>query len=103
MGRSTNGWVKNVCVKPRKQEWPKLTKYVDRERLYVKDFKIQTTLHNVIQHHKRDVVGDTLAVHFHCTDKTAFHSSLDGDCLFNSVSTLLADDESRSTEFRYRC
>lgn len=50
-----------------------------------------------------DPVADKLLHHCHFqNDQNAIRSTGDGDCLFNSVSTLLVGDESLATELRYK-
>ena len=50
-----------------------------------------------------DPVADKILQHCHFQqDHKAIKSTEDGDCLFNSVSTLLVRDESLPTELRYK-
>ena len=76
---------------------------VDRERLFLKDMTVETTLHTDFSDLKQDTVSNFIIANYGCTSKSALFSTGGGDCLFNSVSLLLAGDESRSLELRYRC
>ena len=81
----------------------KLKTAVARERLFVKDVSIGTNLNRDFSGHKQDPISNFILSDYHCDSKSALFSRGDGNCLFNSISIVLAGDESMSTELRYRC
>lgn len=80
-----------------------MTKAAERELLFLKKAPLETKLHTDFALHGQDETANTLLAHFHASEQTALYSTPNGDCFFNSLSTLLTGDESRSTELRYRC
>lgn len=75
----------------------------EREKLFLKDAPVDTTLHTDFTNHKQDPVSNFIISNYGCTTKTALFATGDGDFLFNSFSVLLVGDESKSLELRYRC
>ena len=76
---------------------------VERERLMISMVPVDSSIHTDFQNHQQDPVANAILSDYHATTKTALKSTGDGDSLFNSFSTYLVGDESRSIELRYRC
>ena len=68
-----------------------------------KDDKVIVEPHTDFSRHRQDTTANTIIYDYHQTNKSALQSTGDGDCLFNSVSTLLTGDERKSVELRFRC
>ena len=62
-----------------------------------------TTLLTDFSSSKQDPVSNFILSHHSFALKSALLSTGNGDCLFNSVSTLRVGEESKSLELRYRC
>lgn len=71
--------------------------------MFLKNVPFDTSLHTYFQRHAQDEVANTLMANFVASNQVALRSTADGDCFFNSVSTLLCGSESRTTELSYRC
>ncbi|XP_053375386.1 uncharacterized protein LOC128547267 isoform X2 [Mercenaria mercenaria] len=89
--------------KAAKQGLKKLKIAVNRETLFLKSQPVENTLHSDFSSHKQDHVANIFLNHYHANTKAALHSTGDGDCLFNAISTCLVGDESMSVELRFRC
>ncbi|WAQ94063.1 hypothetical protein MAR_006534 [Mya arenaria] len=76
---------------------------VEREKRFVIQLPCESSLHSQFNGHEQGITANTLFPRYHYTEKVALKSTPDGDCFFNSISTLLSGDESRSIEMRYRC
>ena len=71
--------------------------------MFLKNVTFDTSLYTDFQGHAQDKVANTLMANFVASTQVALRSTADGDCFFNSVSTLLCGSEFRTTELRHRC
>lgn len=79
---------------------------VRREKLLMKAARVdrvESSMHRNFNNLKQDPVSNAILSEYYFTGKVALASSGNGNCLFNAVSILLAGDEIRATELRYRC
>ena len=81
----------------------KLSQAADRENLFMRKHPVEASLHSNFSDHQQDDVANTVLSEYHCSPMVALRSTGDGNCLFNSFSTILTGNESMNIELRYRC